>query len=114
MSIKNFSPLIFSIFLSNFQKMIFSDKYFLFCLLTCVLILLLSSLYVDSESNGNIGLVENLEQTSNGYTFNLLKSDGTVIHCFTSLSVSNGNIISIDNCRSGDNIIFVNSLIVLC
>lgn len=94
--------------------MIFSDKYFLFCLLTCVLILLFSSLYVDSESNGNIGLVENLEQTSNGYTFDLLKSDGTIVHCFTSLSVSNGNIISIDDCRPGDNIVFVNSLIVLC
>ena len=62
---------------------ILKDKYFLLCAAIAFIVIISSLSIEDNDSNGRIGIVRDVSESSSGYTFYFDQTDGEIIHCYS-------------------------------
>lgn len=88
----------------------YKDKYFLFSLMVSVIILMSSNIGNDGRE-GIIGIAFDVDESKNGFVFDLEDTDGKIIHCFSKEKPSENNLYKIKGNYSDDNmILFVSSI----
>ena len=91
----------------------YKDKYFLFSLMVSVIILMSSNLGNDNHE-GTIGIAFDVNESKNGYVFELEDTDGKIIHCFSKEKPLENHLYIIKGSYSDDNmILFISSISAL-
>ena len=94
---------------------IFSDKYFIICLISFFLLISFSS-FIQTENNDEllIGLTYNIEHTTSGYVFDFEDINGNQIHCYSKNQPVTNSVCKISGNFSDDKSIFFVSDFSLC
>lgn len=92
---------------------ILKDKYFLFCLLVSVIVIVSVNLN-GSVEEGYVGIVTDVNESANGFVFILNDTDGNRIKCFCREEPETDAVYLIKGDFSDDNtILFISSMSVL-
>ena len=92
---------------------ILKDKYFLLSLSVAFILLFSYVSFGDEGSNGRVGIVHSVSETSNGYRFLFDDEDGSVVNCYWKSKPDEGLCVMNGSWSDDDTMFFVSSLKVL-